>query len=107
LQIVIVPETIVIVSFFVGCILFTLYLILKTCSSGDLVRTERQGGTPRIDDSTMTQAAYGQDVSYSPGERASSAGPFPVGGRVERFPTKSFRDYTNPRGKSKENQSDN
>jgi hypothetical protein len=106
MQFVFAPETIVILAFFGACIIFTLYVIVRSCTSGDMVRPERQGGTPKVDGDTMTQAAYGQDVSYSPGERASSAGPFPVGGRVERSPTRSFQDYSLRREKEKEKESD-
>jgi hypothetical protein len=106
LQIVFAPEIVVILVVFGGCILFLLYLIVKSCTGGTLIRPERQGGTPQVDGETMTQAAYGQDVSYSPGERASSAGPFPVGGRVERSPTRSFQDYTLRREEKKEKDSD-
>jgi hypothetical protein len=101
LQLEIVPET-VLMSVFVGtCILFLLYLILKTCTGGKIARPERRGGTPRVDDLTATQSAYGHEVSYAPGARGSTAGPFPVGGKTERLPTRSFQSYTKPRRKSK------
>jgi len=101
LQLEIVPETVFIGVFVVTCILFTLYLILKTCTGGNVTRLERRGGTPRVDDLTATQSAYGHEVSYSSSLRGSSAGPFPVGGRTERLPTRSFGSYTKPRRKSK------
>ncbi len=103
MQLEIVPET-VLISVFVGtCLLFALYLILKTCTGGNVVRPERRGGTPRVDDLTATQSAYGHEVSYSSSIRGcgSSAGPFPVGGKTERLPTRSFQSYTKPRRKSK------
>ena len=93
----------VLMSVFVGtCILFVLYLILKTCTGGNIARPERRGGTPKVDDFISTHSAYGHEVSYAPGTRGSSAGPFPVGGRTERLPTKSFQNYTKPRRKSEE-----
>ena len=103
MQLEIVPETVFIGVFVVTCILFTLYLTLKTCTGGNVTRPERRGGTPRVDDLTATQSAYGHEVSYSSSLRGagSSAGPFPVSGRTERLPTKSFGSYTKPRRKSK------
>ena len=101
MQIEIVP-TILIGAFIAGCIILTLYISVKTCISGAPVRTQRQGGTPRTDDLTVTQASYGLETSYSPGIRGSSAGPLPVGGKIERLPTRSFSSYTNPRTKSQE-----
>lgn len=103
MQLEIIPET-VLMSVFVGtCFLFSLYLILKACTGGNVVRPERRGGTPRVDDLTATQSAYGHEVSYASSIRGgmSSAGPFPVGGRTERLPTRSFGSYTKPRRKSK------
>jgi len=96
-------ETAFIGIFVVTCILFTLYLILKTCTGEKVTRLERRGGTPRVDDLTATQSAYGHEVSYASSIRGcgSSAGPFPVGGRTERLPTRSFGSYTKPRRKSK------
>ena len=85
----------------VSGILFILYISLKTCSGGIIVRNERKGGTPRADDMTVTSSSYGFETSYAPGNRASSAGPLPVGGRVERPPTRSFSSYTDPRTESK------
>ncbi len=99
MQLEIVPETVLIGVFVGTCILFTLYLILKTCTGGKLARPERRGGTPRVDDLTATQSAYGHEVSYSSSIRG--AGPFPVSGRTERLPTRSFGSYTKPRRKSK------
>jgi len=103
LQLEIVPETVFIGVFMVTCILFTLYLVMKTCTGGKVTRPERRGGTPRVDDLTATQSAYGHEVSYASSIRGgmSSAGPFPVGGRTERLPTRSFGSYTKPRKKSK------
>jgi hypothetical protein len=105
LQIEIGPSTILFGVFVGGCILFTLYLFVKTCLSGPTGRTERHGGTPREDDLTVTSSSYGYEASYSPGNRASTSGPFPVGGRVQRSPTRSFSSYTNPRTKSKKQES--
>ncbi|RDE12305.1 MAG: hypothetical protein C4K49_10385 [Candidatus Thorarchaeota archaeon] len=83
----------------IGALLFLFYIVAKTCTGGPISRLERKGGTPRTDDLTSTEAALGSEVSYSPSTRASSAGPFPVGGRQERLPTRSFEDYTDPREK--------
>ena len=94
----------VLIDVFVGtCLLFALYLILWICTGGNVTRLERRGGTPRVDDLTATQSAYGHEVSYSSSLRGSgsSAGPFPVSGRTERLPTRSFGSYTKPRRKSK------
>lgn len=104
MQVEAVPYIILYGAFFGGCILFSLYLLVKTCISGNRIRTERQGGTPRTEDLTVIQASYGFETSYSPGIRASSAGPLPVGGKVERPPTRSFSSYTNPRTKSQESE---
>jgi len=101
LQIEIAPDTVLIGVFLGTCILFTLYLILRTCAGGNVARPERRGGTPRVDDLTSTQSAYGHEVSYSSGF-GSSAGPLPVGGKTERLPTRSFQSYTKPRKKSEE-----
>ncbi|RDE14204.1 MAG: hypothetical protein C4K48_06630 [Candidatus Thorarchaeota archaeon] len=102
MQIELVTQTILMGALVGGCLLFTLYLFVKTCISGAQVRTERQGGTPRTEDLTVIQASYGFETSYSPGIRASSAGPLPLGGKIERPPTRSFSSYTNPRTKSQE-----
>jgi len=101
LQLEIALDTVLIGVFLGTCILFTLYLILKICTGGKIVRPERRGGTPRVDDLTATQSAYGHEVSYSAGF-GSSESPFPIGGRTERLPTKSFQSYTKPRRKSEE-----
>ena len=94
----------VLIDIFVGtCLLFALYLILMICAGGNVTRPERRGGTPRFDDLTATQSAYGHETSYSSSIQGcgSSAGPFPIGGRTERLPTRSFGSYTKPRRKSK------
>ena len=98
-------NTTVLKGVFVGtCILFSLYLILKACTGRNVVRPERRGGTPRLDDLTATQSAYGLEVSYSAGLGGcgSSSSPFPVGGKTKRLPTQSFQNYTKLRRKSEE-----
>jgi hypothetical protein len=82
--------------------LLMLYALVKTCAGGPGSRTERRGGVPREEEFTSTSAAYGAEVSYLPGTGSADHGPFPVGGRQERPPTRSFRDYFNPRKKEKE-----
>ena len=94
-------EYIVTSAFIVGGVLFILYLALKACTGETVGRGERRGGTPRADDLTVTSSSYGYETSYAPGNRASSAGPLPVEGRVERPPTRSFSSYTDPRTESK------
>lgn len=105
MQIEIVVQNILLFALVGGCILFTIYVVVKTCITGAPVRTERHGGTPRADDMTVTSSSYGLETSYTPAHKASPTGPFPIGGRVERPPTRSFSSYINPRTKSKENES--
>jgi hypothetical protein len=105
MQIALVPETIVMIAFFATCILITIYISVKTCIGGAPIRPERHGGTPRADDLTVSSSSYGFETSYSPADRASSSGALPVGGRVERSPTRSFSSYTNPRMASKKQES--
>jgi len=102
LQLEIALDTVLIGGFLAICLLFTLYLIVRICAGANVTRPERRGGTPRVDDLTATQSAYGAEVSYSAGF-GSSAGPLPIGGRTERLPTRSFQSYTKPRKKSEEN----
>lgn len=90
------------IAFAAVAVVFMLYVVVKTCSGGPGSRSERRGGVPREGDLTSTSAAYGSEVSYLPGTRASSAGPFPVEGKQERPPTRSFSNYTNPRREEKE-----
>jgi hypothetical protein len=84
----------------VGAVLFLFYIMAKTCTGGPIARLERKGGTPGTEDLSSIGAAVSSEVSYSPGTRASSAGPFPVGGKQERSPTRSFGIYTDPRRKT-------
>ena len=95
------PEFLIVYVFYGGCILGALYVIYITvCGSGPPRRLERTEGRPRVEDEySVMQGSYGFDVSYTPGNRASSAGPLPVGGRQSRPPTRSFSSYTNPRRK--------
>ncbi|MHA1768828.1 MAG: hypothetical protein ACTSV3_03150 [Candidatus Thorarchaeota archaeon] len=79
-----------------GSILFTLYLLVKMCTSGVGGRPAPIKSRPSEEDLQVTQGTYGYDVSYTPGNRASSAGPLPIGGRVDRPPTRSFGSYTTP-----------
>ena len=103
MQLEIALDTVLIGNFLAICLLFTLYLILRICAGPNMTRPERRGGTPRVDDLTATQSAYGHETSYSSSIQGcgSSAGPFPIGGRTERLPTRSFGSYTKPRRKSK------
>jgi hypothetical protein len=88
-----------------GFILIMLYLVSKTFTGGTSVRSEHQR-VPRSDEMTVTQGSHVYDTSYSPVYRASDKGPLPLGGRVEREPTRSFSSYTNPRKRSKKSESE-
>ena len=96
-------EALFLYALVIGSIIFVVYVILGMFRSGPVTRAERTGGRPREENEyRVMQGSYGYDVSYTPGNRASSAGPLPVGGRQERSPTRSFRSYTKPRRDKRE-----
>ncbi|NWF95946.1 MAG: hypothetical protein HXY34_07355 [Candidatus Thorarchaeota archaeon] len=48
---------------------------------------------PHPDGKGSLVSSYGYDYSYNPGIRVSSAGPLPVGGRIERRRNETFKQH--------------
>jgi len=100
------------IVFWTTAFAFTVYLLVKMCTGGKSIRTEKRWGMPGEEDITSTQAAYGAEMSHSSGVLGSAApfpngtwnwqgGSFSVGYKEDRPPTRSFRTYVNPRRKEK------
>ena len=80
----------------IGFVVLLLYAMFSGFNRGSVRRKEQSTGKREKDGYRVMAGSYGYDASYAPGNRASSAGPFPVGGRTERAP-KSFGDYSRTR----------